>query len=93
MVWLAEHEQATGPHNLVAPEPVTNAEFTAAMGEVLHRPTVLPVPAAPMRLVLGDALADEVLGSLRVQPAALTTAGFSWAQPDITSILRRAFRR
>jgi uncharacterized protein (TIGR01777 family) len=93
VVWLAEHEDASGPHNVVAPEPVTNAEFTAAMGQVLHRPTLVPVPAAPVRLLLGGPLSDEVLGSLRVLPAALAAEGFTWSQPDITAILRRGFGR
>ena len=71
---------------------MTNQEFTAAMGEVLHRPTLLPVPALPVRLVLGE-LSTEVLGSLRVLPVALETSGFRWAQPDVHSMLRTAFGR
>ena len=90
---LAEHPSASGPHNLVAPEPVTNAGFTAAMGEVLHRPTPLPIPATPLRLVLGG-LSNELLGSIRAEPAALrATAGFTWSHPDIDSTLRAAFGR
>jgi uncharacterized protein len=72
---------------------VTNAEFTAAMGRVLNRPTLVTVPAAPVRLLLGGPLSDEVLGSLRVLPAALAAAGFPWSQPDIEAILRRGFGR
>ncbi len=89
---LAQHPTATGPHNLVGPEPVTNQEFTAAMGEVLCRPCVVPVPATPVRLVLGE-LSTEVLGSLRVLPVALEASGFTWAQPDVRSMLRAAFGR
>jgi uncharacterized protein (TIGR01777 family) len=92
VVWLAAHPEAAGPHNLVAPEPVTNADFTATMGRVLHRPSAIPVPAAPARLVLG-AMSELALGSLRIRPAALERAGFTWAHPDIESVLRASFSR
>ncbi|MBA2638973.1 MAG: TIGR01777 family protein [Nocardioidaceae bacterium] len=92
VLWLAEHDNASGPHNLVGLTPVTNAAFTAAMGAVLHRPTVLPVPAAPVRLALGG-LAIELLGSMRVQPAHLQAGGFTWQHPDVASMLRAGFGR
>lgn len=92
VIWLAARADASGPHNLVAPEPVTSADFAATMGRVLHRPARLPVPAAPARLVLGT-LSELALGSLRVRPAALEAEGFTWAHPDIEAILRRALGR
>jgi hypothetical protein len=92
VVWLATSTDATGPHNLVAPQPVTSGDFAATMGRVLNRPTVLPVPAMPARLVLGP-MSEVALGSLRVKPAALQDEGFQWAHPDIESILRHAFGR
>ena len=66
--------------NLTSPDPVTNAEMTAAMGRVLHRPALLPAPALALRAVLGE-FSSEVLTSLRVLPGALTEAGFTWAAP------------
>lgn len=90
--FLLSGPETTGPVNLVGPEPVTNAELTAALGEVLHRPTVLVAPALPLRLVAGD-LANQVLGSLRVVPAVLTDAGYSFRHPDIRSALTAAFNR
>lgn len=89
---LMTHPDASGAHNLVAPEPVTNAEFTAAMGTVLRRPTAVPVPATPLRLVLGG-LADQALSSLRVLPAALQARGFTFQHPDVISMLRAALGR
>jgi uncharacterized protein (TIGR01777 family) len=84
--------QVSGPVNLVAPTPVTNAEFTKAMGKVLRRPTRFPVPGLPMRLVGGE-VASESLDSLRVVPTVLLAAGFTFEHPDIESALRYAFDR
>lgn len=78
-----------GPYNIVAPQPATNAELTALMGMLLHRPTVLRVPALPLRLLLGD-LSGELLGSLKVAPSRLTEAGFTFAHPSLDSQLRAA---
>lgn len=92
VVFLATRPDTTGPVNVVGPEPVTNAQFTVALAGVLHRPAAIPVPGAPLRLVVGE-LSDEVLGSLRVVPRALSEAGFTFAHPDVGSALRAAFSR
>ncbi|MCO6005652.1 TIGR01777 family oxidoreductase [Actinoallomurus purpureus] len=76
-----------GPVNLTAPEPVTNAAYTAAVGRALHRPTPIAVPPAVLRLALGG-LADEgVLVSQRILPARLTASGFGFRHPDLGSAL------
>lgn len=80
-----------GPVNLCGPEPATNAEVTAAMGEVLGRPTVLPVPGFALRAVLGE-FSVEVLGSARVDPARLRDSGFEWQDDTIESAIRAAWR-
>jgi uncharacterized protein (TIGR01777 family) len=72
----------SGPVNLTAPTPATNAQVTKAMGHQLHRPTVLAVPAIALKTVLGE-FSSEVLGSARVLPSALLAAGFSYQHPDI----------
>ncbi len=72
----------SGPVNLTAPTPATNAEVTAAMGSALHRPTVLPVPAFALKAVLGE-FSSEVLGSARVLPRVLQAAGFEFRHADI----------
>ncbi len=76
-----------GPINAVAPTPVTNRDFTAALGEALHRPTVLTVPAAALKLALGEA-AVTVLGSQRVLPRAAESLGFRYAHPELLEALR-----
>jgi len=77
-----------GSFNAVAPNPVTNAEFTRTLGRVLRRPAVLPVPAAALRLVLG-AMADEtVLASARVVPTRLAASGYRFRHPTLEQALR-----
>jgi uncharacterized protein (TIGR01777 family) len=79
-----------GPVNMTAPGPVTNAEFTRAIGRALHRPAVLPVPAFALRIVL-DGFADEaVLAGQRALPRVLTSRGYTFRHPDIDSALRWA---
>ncbi|MEU9166137.1 TIGR01777 family oxidoreductase [Streptomyces sp. NPDC048424] len=78
-----------GPVNLTAPEPLTNRQVTAAMGRVLHRPALLPVPAPALRIVLGELSAD-VLGSQRARPARLLASGFVFRDPGIEQALRAA---
>ncbi|MFJ6751995.1 MULTISPECIES: TIGR01777 family oxidoreductase [unclassified Streptomyces] len=79
----------TGPVNLTAPEPVTNREVTAVMGKVLHRPTLFPVPAAALRIALGE-FAGDVLGSQRVIPRQLLDSGFVFRHPRIMEAVRAA---
>jgi uncharacterized protein len=79
----------SGPVNLTAPEPLTNAEVTSAMGRVLRRPAVLPVPGIALRAVLGQ-FAGDVLSSQRVRPKRLVESGFSFAEPEIEQAIRAA---
>ena len=82
----------SGPINAVAPAPVTNAELTRALGEALHRPTLLPVPAFAVRLALRE-LSGELLGSSRVVPRAALARGFRFAYPELGPALREALGR
>lgn len=84
LTYLLDHLE--GPVNLTAPEPATNAEVTAAMGRALRRPTVLPVPAKALELVLGE-FSSEVLGSARVLPRRLIDAGFPFQDQSIDEAL------
>lgn len=88
LVHLLENPMS-GPVNLTAPTPVTNKEVTAAMGRVLGRPTVLPVPAFALKAVLGE-FSQDVLGSQRVIPALLESRGFVWQDADIDTAIRSA---
>ena len=83
--FLLEHD-LDGPVNLTAPAPVTNAEFTAALGRAVHRPAVLLVPAAALRIGLGE-LSGELLTGQRVRPARLLAAGFAFRHNDIAAAL------
>jgi len=86
--FLLEHDIA-GPVNLAAPGPVTNAEFTRALGDVLHRPTVLPVPLFVPKLRFGAELVEALLlTSHRVVPRALLDAGFEFHHPELEGALR-----
>lgn len=81
-----------GPVNAVSPLPVTNLEFTKALGEVLHRPTIFPLPAFMARLVLGEMADDLILGSTRVIPSRLQAAGYAFSHPEIGEALAAAIR-
>ncbi|MER7736275.1 TIGR01777 family oxidoreductase [Streptomyces erythrochromogenes] len=81
----------SGPVNLTAPEPLTNRQVTAAMGRVLHRPAVLPVPAVALRVVLGE-FSQDVLGGQRARPARLLGSGFVFRDPGIEQAIRAALR-
>ncbi|MFH0244683.1 TIGR01777 family oxidoreductase [Streptomyces sp. HK10] len=88
---LLDAGELSGPVNLTAPEPVTQREVAAAMGRVLHRPAVLPVPAPVLRAVLGE-FSTDVLGSQRVLPRRLLESGFVFAFPGIEDAIRAALR-
>jgi uncharacterized protein (TIGR01777 family) len=79
-----------GPVNLTAPEPVTNREFTEALGRVLHRPTILPVPGPALWVVLGEFAQVGVLAGQRAVPAKLLSAGFEHTHTDLDEALRWA---
>ncbi|MGV9243876.1 TIGR01777 family oxidoreductase [Streptomyces sp. NPDC003710] len=86
---LIDREDLSGPFNLTAPQPLTNGEITEAMGRVLRRPTLFPVPAPALRLALGE-MSGDVLGSARVVPKRLLESGFSFAFAGIEEALRAA---
>lgn len=75
--FLLHHETASGPYNACAPRPVRNADFTKALGLALHRPTFMPMPAAALKLGLGE-LAVLLLGGQCCQPARLLQANFEF---------------
>jgi uncharacterized protein len=83
----------SGPLNATAPNPVTNAEFTATLARVVGRPALMPVPSFGPRLLLGQ-LADElVLASARVHPAATESSGYSFRHPTLEAGLRHVLDR
>jgi len=78
-----------GAINAVAPGPVTNGEFTAVLGRLLHRPTVLPVPRWLLEMVYGEMAGATLFASARVMPGRLLASGFVFRHPDIAGALRR----
>ena len=79
----------SGPVNVTGPLPVTNRAFTKALGHVLHRPAIVPVPGFALRVLFGQ-MAKELTGSARVLPARLTESGFAFTTADPRSALRAA---
>ncbi|MGW2346847.1 TIGR01777 family oxidoreductase [Streptomyces sp. NPDC001661] len=86
---LLDAGDVAGPVNLTAPQPATNREVTEAMGRVLRRPAVLPVPSFALRAVLGE-MAGDVLGSTRAVPTRLLESGFEFAHPGVDQAIRAA---
>jgi len=76
-----------GAVNVVAPQPVKNAEFTKVLAKALHRPALLPAPAFALRLALGEMADALLLSSQRVAPKRLEQAGFRFAHLDLTTAL------
>lgn len=91
LTFLLDNDSMTGPVNLTGPSPATNAQVTSAMGKVLGRPTLFAVPAFALKTVLGE-FSSEVLGSARVLPSVLESAGFTWQDPTVESAIRAAWR-
>ncbi|GAB3567235.1 TIGR01777 family oxidoreductase [Amycolatopsis endophytica] len=85
--FLVEHETLSGPVNLCAPEPATNAEFTKALGRVLRRPAPWWVPGFALRAALGEVADEMALISQRAVPAVLEKAGFTFVHTDLDGAL------
>ncbi len=85
--FCVEDESVRGPINAVSPSPMTNFDFTKGVGQVLHRPTIFPMPAFAARLVLGEMADALLLSSARVVPEKLTQHGFEFAQPNLVGCL------
>lgn len=81
-------ETLAGPVNATAPNPVTGRAFATTLGLVLDRPSVLPVPAAALRLAFGEMADVAILSSARVLPARLQESGYAFRYPDLESALR-----
>ena len=80
--------QIDGPVNLVSPSQVTNKEFTKALGKVIKRPTLIPVPALPLKLIFGEFAKDGLLGGQKALPKKLMNHGFEFSYPNISDALK-----
>jgi len=81
-----------GPVNTVSPNPVTNLEFTKTLGRVISRPTLFPVPAAALKLVLGDMADELLLSSSRVAPGKLLHTGFKFNYEHLERALKASLK-
>jgi uncharacterized protein (TIGR01777 family) len=88
-----EDESLRGPVNAVAPGAVTNEQFTKALGHVLGRPTIFPVPVFALRLAFGEVADAVMLASTRVEPARLKEAGFDFKDSEIDGALRHVLKK
>jgi len=91
--FVLSREDARGPFNLTAPTPVTNREFARTLGRVLHRPAILPLPAAAVRALFGEMGDALLLGSLDVRPRRLEGLGFRFEYPELEGALRHVLGR
>src|SRR5262249_28039586 len=88
IVFMLREATVRGVFNAVSPHPVTNREFTRALGEALHRPTFMPIPAFALNALYGD-VASEIMASYRVLPEATLRTGFTFEYPDVFAALRQ----
>ena len=79
-----------GVVNLTSPAPIRNSEFTAALGAVLRRPAVIPVPEFALRALFGEMADGVLLASQRVRPARLIASGFAFDHPTVEDALHAA---
>jgi uncharacterized protein (TIGR01777 family) len=86
-------ETLSGPVNLAAPAPATNAELTETLARVLRRPAIVPVPAFAMRLAFGEMGDATLLASQRMRPRRLLESGFRFRYPTLESALRHELAR
>jgi hypothetical protein len=89
---LLEREAVRGPINVVAPNPVTNSEFTSALGEAVSRPTLLPVPKFAVRLAFGEVADLALLASQRVEPKRLKESGYVFKYPELSGALKHILK-
>lgn len=82
------NEELSGPVNTVSPIPVTNIEFTKALGRALKRPTIFPMPAFAARLAFGEMADALLLASTRVEPEKLKKSGYTYIHPNIDMALQ-----
>ena len=89
LLFALDTEAAAGPINVTAPAPVTNKEFSRALGRALHRPAFMPVPGFALRLLYGE-MATIVTTGVRAEPRRLEELGYSFRRPSLGSALEAA---
>jgi uncharacterized protein len=92
ILWALDNDRVSGVINATAPNPVTNREFSKALGRALHRPAVFPVPKFAVTAMRGSELADAVAGGARVLPRRALDLGYEFRHPEIDGALADALR-
>lgn len=92
VLFALDRNVLSGPLNVTAPQPVTNADFTRALARQLRKPAFLRVPAFAVRMLFGQIADEALLASARVQPAKLLAAGFRFAMPEIDQALANSLQ-
>lgn len=89
LIWMMENSSASGPFNVVSPNPATNAEFTRSLGKVLHRPTLFPAPAPVLKVALGE-MARLLLTGQKAIPEKLINQNFTFRYPELEQALAQS---
>ena len=93
LVHALEDDSVEGAVNVASPNPLTNAEYTKVLGNVLNRPTFFPAPAPVLRLALGEVADELLLASARVEPAKLKETGYEFRYPELEGALLHLLER
>ena len=91
-LWALDDHRVWGVINATAPNPVTNREFSKALGRALHRPALMPVPKLAVAALRGGELADAVAGGARVLPRRALDLGYEFRHPELDEAVRSALR-
>jgi len=90
--WAITEEDARGVFNITAPTPVTNRDFTRALGRALHRPAIVPIPAVAMKVLFGQMAEETLLQGQRVIPSRAVAEGFRFVHGTVESAIQQALR-
>jgi uncharacterized protein len=93
VLWVLDGEDRTGVYNASAPNPVTNAEFSKALGRALGRPAVMPVPKLVLKARFGSELGEVLTGGQRAIPRRALDGGFEFAHPEVEPAFRSLLAR
>ena len=88
--FILGHQEVEGPVNAVAPQEIRCSEFARTLGQILSRPTVMPMPAFAARLALGEMADSLLLASQRVRPRVLETVGYEFKSPTLDNAIHNA---
>ncbi len=87
ILFALSQQNLSGPMNVTAPNPVTNANFTHALAHALRRPAVIPVPSLALKILFGE-MSDVLLGGARAIPRAAIQAGYTFRFPELEPALQ-----